>query len=66
MSCGKGCGLAVLIALVYVRSKWEDPSENLPWPHIMAIHRAADKAVRSTLLLRKHDQAFLKRSNGMW
>jgi len=35
-------------------------------PHDMTIHRSRRKAAESVSLLEKHDQAFIKRSNGLW
>jgi len=35
-------------------------------PNDMIIHRSNQKAIQSTSLLKKWDQAFVKRSNGLW
>lgn len=35
-------------------------------PRDMVIYREKDEAARSASLLKKHDSAFLKRSNGLW
>jgi len=35
-------------------------------PNDMIIHRSDKKAIQSTALLKKWDQAFIKRSNGVW
>jgi hypothetical protein len=35
-------------------------------PSHMVIHRSEEKATQSASMLRKYDQAFIKRSNGLW
>ena len=35
-------------------------------PRDMVVHRSNEKAIEAASMLQKHEQAFLKRSNGVW